>query len=89
MRIDGEEVSFSFCWRGCMGLVSAFNRGWKPGSRWAGIHLFVKPSLDEYYVRRGGREVVEESYWVWGRATEIYDHNGEYFGLGPLLLVCW
>lgn len=43
--------------------------------------------MDAYYKQKGDKEVVVEGYWVWGRATEMYDHCGEYFGLGPLLLV--
>jgi hypothetical protein len=27
--------------------------------------------------------------WIWGRATEAYDMCLEYFGLGPIVLVCW
>lgn len=54
------------------------------------VHVGVKPYEQEYYkAKKGGGERIVEALWVWGRATEIYDHNGEYFGLGPLLLVCW
>lgn len=30
-----------------------------------------------------------DNAWIWGRATEVYQHCLEYFGLGPFLLVCW
>lgn len=71
------------------GLISIFNKAWKPSSKWAGIHLGVWPHMSSCYKQKKGREVEVDGYWIWGRATEIYDHNGEYFGLGPLLLVCW
>jgi hypothetical protein len=45
--------------------------------------------MDTYYKMKGKKEVEVDSYWVWGRATEQYDHCGEYFGLGPLFLLCW
>jgi len=30
-----------------------------------------------------------DNAWIWGRATEVYQHCLEYFGIGPFLLVCW
>lgn len=27
--------------------------------------------------------------WLWGRATEAYDMCLEYYGLGPVAMVCW
>jgi len=27
--------------------------------------------------------------WIWGAATEAYDHCLDYFGLGPVLFACW
>lgn len=54
------------------------------------IHFGVYPERDqEYYKMKGDREVVVQCDWIWGHATEMYDHCVEYFGLGPFLLVCW
>lgn len=72
------------------GIVSVFNKRWNMQSTaWASFHLGVYPCMSGYYKQKGDGEVHVTGYWVWGRATEEYDHNGEYFGLGPLLLVCW
>lgn len=38
---------------------------------------------------RPGHEVTVDGRWIWGRATEPYDHCLEYLGVGPLLEVCW
>lgn len=53
------------------------------------IHFGLK--RDPYVVlkRKGDKEVEVECDWVWGRATEQYDHSLEYFGLGPLMLLVW
>ncbi len=32
---------------------------------------------------------VQPGHWKWLRSTEEYDRCMDYFGLGPLLLVCW
>lgn len=69
-----------------------FNTGLALVSVFAGmkaIHFGLK--RDPYVVlkRRGGREVAVECDWIWGRATEQYDHSAEYFGLGPLALFVW
>lgn len=33
--------------------------------------------------------LVSKRHWMWWRHTEEYDSCLEYFGLGPILLVCW
>jgi hypothetical protein len=54
------------------------------------FHFGVYPHEDSVYKTRKGREeVVDYDYWLWGRATEMYDHSLEYFGLGPFLFVVW
>lgn len=53
------------------------------------VHFGVKRSPTVVYKKKGGREVGVECDWIWGRATEQYDHCLEYFGLGPLLLLVW
>lgn len=79
------EIGFSRA-----GLVSLFNKNWNMHSqRWAAMHFFVRPCMSTYYKYKGSKEIEVDAYWVWGRATEQYDHNGEYFGLGPLFLLCW
>jgi hypothetical protein len=72
------------------GFISVFNKKWDPkSSKWAAMHFIVWPHMDTYYKMKGKKEIEVDSYWVWGRATEQYDHCGEYFGLGPLFLLCW
>lgn len=54
------------------------------------VHIGVKPERGcGYKHTRNGEKLVDYERWMWGRYTELYDHNGEYFGLGPLLLACW
>ena len=53
------------------------------------LHLGVYREPNTVYKVKDGREVEVDCDWVWGRATEQYDHCLEYFGLGPLALVCW
>ena len=55
----------------------------------ASLHLGVKQEDHSVYKRKGGRMVYVDCNWIWGRATEPYDCCLEYFGLGPLMLVCW
>lgn len=41
--------------------------------------------------RRGSWELhffVKPSHWIWGHETEEYDCIMEYYGLGPLFLLC-
>ena len=72
------------------GFISVFNKNWDPKSQnWAAMHFFVWPCMNTYYKMKKGKEIEVDTHWVWGRATEQYDHNGEYFGLGPLFLLCW
>lgn len=53
------------------------------------FHFGVKPDRQLVYKYRNGQEIEVECNYIWGRATEIYDHCLEYFGLGPLFLICW
>lgn len=53
------------------------------------VHFGVKRNSDVVYKTKNGKEVQVECDWIWGRATELYDHSLEYFGLGPLMLVVW
>lgn len=87
-RVGSVEVNVG---RSYAGFVSLFNNKWNPNvaARWASMHFFVWPSFDTYLKRKGKKEVEVDAYWVWGRATEQYDHCAEYFGLGPLFLMCW
>jgi hypothetical protein len=73
------------------GFISIFNKKWadRTYTGWAAMHFFVWPHKDVVYKRKGKGEIEVEGYWVWGRATEQYDHCAEYFGLGPLFLMCW
>lgn len=91
MKLTLGNIEIEFVRRA--GLISVFNSRWDPHAmnvrNWASIHLGVWPHMNSYYKRKGKKEVTVDGYWVWGRATETYDHCGEYFGLGPLLLVCW
>lgn len=57
------------------------------------FHLGVYRDLDGVCVYKhksdGSLELEENDWYIWGRATEEYDFCLEYFGLGPLFLVCW
>ncbi len=53
------------------------------------VHLGVYRDPNTVYKMKGDREVEVDCDWIWGRATEQYDHCLEYFGLGPFMLVCW
>jgi hypothetical protein len=46
--------------------------------------------LERLGIVRNTEEIDHEyEWWLWGRATERYDHCLEYFGVGPLALFCW
>ena len=54
------------------------------------IHFIVWPEEEQtVYKFRKGKTIEVDCLWIWGRATEQYDCCLEYFGLGPLMLVCW
>lgn len=53
------------------------------------FHVGVYPDPTTVYKVKDGREVDVDCTWIWGRATEPYDHCLEYFGGGPLFLVCF
>ena len=69
-------------------LVSIMLGGTRPG-----IHIGVRPMRHHAYVcdLRGNmdEERLVQGRWIWGRAVACYDFCLEYFGLGPLFLVCW
>ena len=54
------------------------------------LHLGKYPGCECVYLHWfGSRKERDGDWWVWGRATECYECCLEYFGLGPILLVCW
>ena len=55
------------------------------------FHLGVYPDEDELYkYKKGtGYYYVDIKHWMWGRYTEPYDLCLEYFGCGPLFMICW
>lgn len=65
--------------------TSLFSIHFKSGS----VHFGVLPDVDnEVYKIRNGRQEYVQCWWIWGMATEPYDCCLEYFGLGPLMLIC-
>ena len=73
-----------------VGLISLYFDG-KPHSWGWSIHFGVYPREQCVYKRTPDGKGLREVYcnYIWGRAIEQYDCNGDYFGLGPLLLICW
>lgn len=72
-----KRVDFNTC-----ALVSFRFTGWS-------LHLGVYPSDQEIYKLYNGEYVYRHPRWIWGRAYEPYDFALDYWGAGPLFLVCW
>ena len=55
----------------------------------ASLHIGVSPGEDSVYKydKDGTSREVEYSWWLWGKATEPYDHILDYFGMGPFALL--
>lgn len=53
------------------------------------VHFGVKTDAYGIYKMKNGEKVEVECDRIWGRASDRHDPNIKYFGLGPLLLVCW
>ena len=53
------------------------------------LHFGVRAERNCVYIYPFGREIEVDWPWVFGWATETYDRSLKYFGLGPLMLVCW
>jgi len=55
------------------------------------FHIGVYPESNEVYrqTKTGGEVLESYERWLWGRATEPYDHCLEYYGMGPFVLLCW
>lgn len=66
----------------CAALINIQTANWS-------LLIGVYRDPNTVYKVKNGREVEVDCDWVWGRATEQYDHCLEYFGFGPLFLVCW
>ena len=81
---DGEA---EICFSGHVALVSVYFGTGSPA-----FHIGVRPKERHAYIcdiRGNTDEHLVQGRWIWGRAVEVYDFCLEYFGLGPLLLICW
>lgn len=82
-----DATSGEVCLFGQTALLSIALGGLRPC-----VHIGVRPTRHHAYMRnlRGDTdERLVKGRWIWGRAVACYDFCLEYFGIGPILLICW